>query len=271
MSTALTADDLAGHGIDMTDVLRGFDQVSLEETVAGADLASRVDRKYLVDLTTLGRALAGLTKTHRILQIDGRRTTSYRTTYFDTPEYTSCRAHVQRRRRRWKVRSRLYVEDGLCRVEVKTKSGRGLTDKVASTSHVDRYGMLAGADLEFVQSALAESHPEIDVETLAPTAEISYRRACLVDTAAGTRVTIDAQLTSHLAHGHTWMDDGYAIVETKGGAIPGDADRLLLRLGAHPRSFSKYVATTSLLHPEIADNDVRSLRGTYLHDRPTSL
>ena len=49
--------------------------------------------------------------------------------YFDTPRLDACRDHVQRRRLRWKVRSRLYVEDQLCRLEVKSRDGRGHTVK----------------------------------------------------------------------------------------------------------------------------------------------
>lgn len=243
----------------------GFDPVTLSDVIAYANLAQRVDRKYLVDLDTVRCLCDGLAETHQILQIGDRRSTSYRTIYFDTPDLMSCRAHVQGRRRRWKVRSRLYAEDHLCRVEVKTKSGRGLTEKTVHPSETDRYGSLIGDDLAFVGNVLSIPHPEVDVETLTPRAEITYLRTCLVDLVGGTRVTIDTRLTSVLREGHAWVDDAYAIVETKGGNIPAAADRLLVRLGAKPRPFSKYVATTSLVHPSIADNDVRDLKGSRLH------
>jgi len=247
-----------------------FEPVTLAEVVERADLAHRVDRKYLTDLAAVRLLLDGLADSHQVLQIGDRRTTTYCTTYFDTPDLMSCRAHIQGRRRRWKVRSRLYAEDRLCRVEVKTKSGRGMTLKTGEASHVDRYGRLVGDELEFVTGVLSAPHPEVDVETLAPQAEILYSRACLVDLIGGTRITIDGKLTSVLREGHAWVDDAYAIVETKGGNIPAPADRLLIRLGAKPRSFSKYVATTSLVHPDIADNDVRDLHGTRLHSRLTN-
>lgn len=250
--------------------LDSFHPVSLAEVVEHADLARRVDRKYLVGLDTVRQLCEGLVDTHQVLQIDDRRTTTYRTTYFDTPDLMSCRSHVQGRRRRWKVRSRLYVEDRLCRVEVKTKNGRGMTLKAASPSHIDRYGTLVEGDRRFVTEVLATAHPEVDIASLAPTAEITYSRACLVDLGAGTRVTIDGRLSSVLSNGHAWVDDAYAIVETKGGNVPAAADRLLVHLGAKPRSFSKYVATTSLVHPDIADNDVRDLRGNRLHCRLTN-
>ncbi|MEO6470799.1 MAG: VTC domain-containing protein [Aeromicrobium sp.] len=254
------------NGLQFVD-LASFSPASLSEVVEHANLAQRVDRKYLADLETVRRLCDGLVDTHKILQIGDRHTTTYSTTYFDTPDLMSCRAHVQGRRRRWKVRSRLYVEDNLCRVEVKTKSGRGATIKDTFPSHVSRYGKLCDDELDFVADTLFTAHPEVDVKTLAPRAEITYLRACLVDLAGGTRVTIDGKLTSVLREGRAWVDDGYAIVETKGGVLPAEADLLLRRLGARPRSFSKYVATTSLVHPKIADNDVRALNGKSLHSR----
>ncbi len=249
----------------LTDELEMFSTVSLAETVERADLSRRVDRKYLVDLDSVRQFMSDLAETHRVLEVDGRRTTTYSTTYFDTRDMASCRAHIQRRRRRWKVRSRMYVEDQLCRVEVKTKGGRGQTVKVASVSEPHRYGTLVDSDLRFVTDSLGSNYPELDIHALRPTAEITYIRACLVHVHPGTRVTIDRHVSSVLNHGRAWIDEDYAIVETKGGAILGEADRLLRRNGFRPRSFSKYVATASLLHPHLADNDIRALRGTYLH------
>ncbi len=93
-----------------------------------------------------------------------------------------------------------------------------------------------------------------------------YRRATLADTGdEPSRVTIDWQLRSALDGHEVWLDDDFVLVETKGGLRPGTADRVLAGLGARPRSFSKYVATASLLRDDLADNDVRRLHGRALH------
>ncbi len=251
--------------------LESFAPVTLADVVDRADLAERVDRKYLIDRETVYRALGLLAGSHQILQIGGRRTSTYSTTYFDTADLTSCRAHIQGRRRRWKVRSRLYVEDGLCRIEVKTKDGRGITHKRAAESHLERHDQLGTDERQFISAALSPDFPEIDFAALGPTSRITYTRACLVNLAAQTRLTIDWNLISVLNAGRVWIDNSYAIVETKGGRIPGAADRLLVSVGAKPRAFSKYAATTSLLCADIADNDVRSLCGTQLHHQDARL
>lgn len=256
-----------GDSLSELLALPQLEPVSLEDVVEKAALMHRVDRKYLVALDTARSLVAALTDSHAVLQIDGRRSTTYRSTYFDTPTYSSSRSHVQGRRRRWKVRSRLYVEDQLCRIEVKTKNGRGGTIKTVAPSTPGRYARLAGAEHEFVQTVLATAHPEVDVSALVPTAEITYARTSLAEVEAGTRVTLDWNLLATLNGGDAWIDENYLLIETKGGPVPARADRLLIGLGARPHSFSKYVAATSLICPHIADNDMRRLRGTSLHCR----
>jgi hypothetical protein len=239
--------------------------VNLADLVDRADLQHRVDRKYLVPVTAVQELVGSLVASHQVLVIAERRYTSYRSTYFDTPDLGSVRAHIQGRRRRWKIRSRLYVEDGLCRFELKTKTGRGATTKAIAPSDPSRYGQLAGLELEFVSTLLARHGIAVDPAALIPTAELGCVRATLADLSSGTRVTIDWNVRATTVNGATWIDPGHLIVETKGGPAPATADRTLIRMGARPRAFSKYVAAASSLHPDIPDNDVRALQGRILH------
>jgi hypothetical protein len=242
--------------------------VTLEDVVAEAPAMVRVDRKYLVHVDAVGELLVALQDTFRALEIDGRRTTSYRSTYFDTADLHTCRAHLQQRRRRWKVRSRLYVEDALARIEVKVRDGRGTTAKTVADSSPDRYGRLLGEDRGFVGSTLATRGFDVDIDALLPTMEVSYRRTTLADLDAGARVTMDRGLRAELGGSQAWLDAAYVIVETKGTLRAGAADRKLVRLGFRPLSLSKYASTASLLRPELADNAVRRLHGVQLHTNP---
>jgi len=245
--------------------LGGRDHVGLAEVVEDAARLTRVDRKYLVTASLAADFLAGLPAELRVLDIDGRTVTSYASTYFDTADLDSCRDHVQGRRRRWKVRSRVYVEDRLCRIEVKTKDGRGVTVKTVAESSVARHGRLEGEERRFVERTFEDLRLEVPAARLRPSMEVDYRRLTLADTAAGLRVTVDWGVRCRLGGGQVRLDDGFALVETKGGERPSAADRSLLALGARPRSFSKYVSAASLLRNDIADNDVRRLRGRALH------
>lgn len=244
--------------------------VELTEVMDTAAQLTRVDRKYLVDRDVAAAFVTGLADSFRVLSIDGRRSTTYSSVYFDTDRLDACRDHVQRRRRRWKVRSRLYVEDRLCRFEVKTRDGRGVTSKAVSLSLPDRHGRLGTVEAAFVAGSLAEQGLDVDVSALAPSMRVDYRRVTLADTTEGTRVTLDWGVECTLGDGRVWVDPDWVLVETKGGLRPGAPDRLLGELGARPRSFSKYVSAASLLRDDIPDNDVRRLHGRQLHSAVSS-
>ncbi|WP_109000648.1 polyphosphate polymerase domain-containing protein [Streptomyces rishiriensis] len=233
---------------------------TLAEVDAAAALQHRVDRKYLVPFDRARRLVARLADSHHVLDLgDGRRTTSYLSTYFDTPELGSWRAHVQQRRRRWKIRTRLYAEDGLCRVEVKTKDGRGATVKHALRIPAAEYGELTALAAEFVDDVLERAGVPVTAGELSPVTEVRYVRAALADLGHGSRVTLDSALSCRRDDRTAALDPGYVLIETKGAAGPALADRLLLGMGVRPVSLSKYVVGQSLLTPGLPDNDVRRL------------
>ncbi|MGW3124069.1 polyphosphate polymerase domain-containing protein [Streptomyces sp. NPDC001107] len=246
--------------------LRG---ATLAEVDAAAALQHRTDRKYLLPLDEAGTFVRLLADSHHVLDLDGRRTTSYLSTYFDTRQLAAWRAHVQGRRHRWKVRTRLYAEDGLCRVEVKTKDGRGATVKQALKVAATAYGELGVQAAEFVDDVLDASGIPVTAGELSPAAEIRYVRAALADLDRGTRVTLDSHLTCHHGERAAALDSAHVLVETKGGLQLASADRLLLRLGARPVSLSKYVIGRSLLTPGLPDNDVRRLARTHFTTEAT--
>ncbi|WP_333737115.1 polyphosphate polymerase domain-containing protein [Streptomyces sp. IBSBF 2806] len=255
----------AGLGLS---ALRG---ATLAEVDTAAALQHRTDRKYLVPLDQARSFVRLLADRHHVLDFAGRRTTSYLSTYFDTDRLGAWHAHVQGRRRRWKVRTRLYAEDGLCRVEVKTKDGRGATVKHALQIPAAAYGALDRQAADFVNEVLERSGIPVTAEELAPAAEIRYVRAALADLDHGTRVTLDGALTCHQGDRTAALDTGHLLVETKGGVQLAYADRLLLRLGARPVSLSKYVVGRSLLTPGLPDNDVRRLARTHFTTEATAL
>ena len=244
--------------------------ISLAEVVAEAPAVVRVDRKYLVPTPVAQQFVDLLPVEFRALEIDGRRTTAYSSTYFDTPDFHACRAHIQQRRRRWKFRSRLYVEDGFCRLEVKARAGNGTTSKHFCDIEPDSHGRLDRDGTDFLRTQLRDlgfHDADALAPSLRPTLEATYRRSTLAAPRLALRVTLDEGVAC-ARNGHVVeLDPHYAIVETKGGVLPGAADRLLRELGQRPRSFSKYAAALSLIEPTVPDNDVRRLVGHHLHVR----
>lgn len=240
--------------------------IDLATVLDVAPLPRRVDRKYLLPAPDAARLVRELSASHHVLQIAGRRSTTYRSTYFDTAELRLCRDQVQGRRLRWKARSRLYVEDQLCRFEVKVKGSRGETIKHSIGRDLADYGGIGSVERAFVTEVLGPEHRFL--AHLRPVLEITYNRATLVDLTERTRLTLDHGVTGRrltgtasLRQGAVTFDDDRVIVETKGGLRPGAGDRLLAGMGHRPVSLSKYAMSAALLAPGVPDNQVRHLVG----------
>lgn len=177
--------------------------IDLVELIERAALLERIDRKYVVARAALPDPMAEVPTGTRVLEHAGRRTHGYRSVYLDTPDLASYRTAGQRRRRRWRVRGRTYLDTGGSWLEVKTRSARDLRPVLATA---------------------------YDRSTL------------LLPGARPSRVTIDTELgwTSLGATARDLDRPGLAIVETKGGSTPSAMDRLLWARGHRPVSISKY-------------------------------
>ncbi|WP_414529534.1 VTC domain-containing protein, partial [Actinomyces johnsonii] len=86
---------------------------TLAELNSAAGLLTRVDRKYLVPLNCAQELVDGLAPDARVLAIDEQRRFSYASTYFDTPGLEAFMLAARKRRRRFKVRTRTYLDSGL--------------------------------------------------------------------------------------------------------------------------------------------------------------
>lgn len=237
--------------------------IGLAELVERAALQTRVDRKYVVPLAAVGALLTALGSRARILEI-----------YFDTPELTSYLLTARRRRRRFKVRTRTYVDSSECWLEVKTRGSRGATVKRRRP-----YALHQRSDLApgrgFVDEILTqEQFPAGELAPLRPTLCTSYRRSTLFIPTAASRVTIDTDLTWQDGHRELSLSD-LAVVETKAGSAASEVDRLLWRAGHRPARISKYATGLAALRPDLpATPWRRTLRRHFAADpaaRPRSL
>src|SRR5699024_10298345 len=102
-------------------------RISRADVMETAALQTRVDKKFLLTPVQFAEFTDRLGAEFSVMEIDGIRSFQYRSTYFDTSDFEQYRAHRQGRRRRYKVRSRTYVESKLCMFEIKTKGRLGAT------------------------------------------------------------------------------------------------------------------------------------------------
>jgi hypothetical protein len=244
--------------------------VSLAELDAVAALPDRVDTKYLISPADFAALVQRLGATHAALEIDGRRAFAYRTTYFDTAQLGAYRDHVQRRRRRYKCRSREYLDSGLCTFEVKLKGARGRTVKHRMPYDPARRDELSEPALAFVRACLEQSYGRVPPGRLVPTLAMSYRRITLVAPALGERLTCDFDLAFSAPDGASGrLAQDTVIVESKSRRGHAAADGALRSLGARPQAdCSKYCLGVGFTNPSVKSNGLRPLLRRHFRAAP---
>jgi hypothetical protein len=240
---------------DASSVLRGFAAQlrpsSLEEVQAAADLQTRTDRKYLLTPELFEAWVDGIRDGYRVLEIAGLRVFRYESVYFDTPELASYHGAARGRRRRFKVRTRTYLDAGQSVLEVKTVGGRGETSKLRIPYPLAGRNRIDAAGASFVDGVVGLAS---GARALAPVLTTTYVRTTLVDLEHGARVTCDADLAMTGRSGGTIAMRDHLLLETKTASAAGVADRLLWRLGVRPSSISKYGVGLAALDPTLPAN-----------------
>jgi hypothetical protein len=199
--------------------------------------------------------VTGLPDGTRVLDIGGRRDFGYASTYFDTPDLRSFREAAHRRRRRFKVRTRLYADTGEGWLEVKTRGAAGLT--VKDRLPLGRRGAddVGEADWAWVARTLAERGVrDAEVAGLTPALTVTYRRVTFTLPDEPVRVTVDTGVTWNTPGGASGALVGQEIVETKGAGRPCAVDRALWRQGHRPDRLSKYCTGLAFLTPGLVAN-----------------
>ena len=246
----------------MRELFGGFDAISLDELNEHAELLCRVDNKYIVDLETVDELARALREQFRVLDIDGRRVFTYETVYFDSPRLDNYRAHLQGRRRRFKVRSRRYVDSDLHVFEVKLKGRGGRTDKRRMRVAAGQHARLTPDAAAFADDVLRDAYGHGLPQGMQPALRMRYERVTLAS-CDGERVTFDFNLD----YGDASLHDGYAIVETKTPNGRGVADRALVELGVRPESCSKYSVGIGLTREDVRANPWARLMRRYFLTR----
>ena len=229
--------------------------IGLDELMALAELQTRVDRKYFVPADVFRRLIAALGDDIQVLDMGGRRTFGYESVYFDTPELSTYRAHVQRRRNRFKARTRTYTDTGLCMFEVKTKSARGETVK-SRVPHPQQFrAELTDEALAHLATTLCEAYHQDAPVGMRPTLVTTYRRTTFVTRSGDARLTCDTGLVCLDLENEVRDNGTHVLVESKSAGQGGSvADRFLRELGVRPASVSKYAVAVAALHPELPSN-----------------
>jgi hypothetical protein len=214
---------------------------------------TRRDRKYAVHPDELDPVLRLGLAGARILLVDGQTAFDYRTIYYDTAELASYLGCAQRRRRRFKLRTRQRGPGQPVWVEVKTRGPRGLTikDQVAALTPAGPGDPPPEPDLSVWTSAL----DVLSTRRVTPPAadglraclEVRYRRTTFLLPGGQGRATVDTNLEWGRPETDLNSLTDLAIVETKTTGCASGLDRTAWSVGRRPAALSKFgvgMATT---------------------------
>lgn len=218
-----------------------FASINLEALNAKEAMLERLDHKYVVDAGVLFEAIPHLLEHFDILEINHRRSFIYETCYFDDEQLSNYFHHHQGRRQRVKVRTRHYLDNGSCFLEMKLKDTRGSTVKKRLIYDIDKYGTLDNQALEYLENSHQEHYQRPFDRMLCPQLEMTYRRITLVAHIGNERMTIDSDICFGKGEQAYLVPQQTFIIETKSNHGRGFADRVLRQLHQHPTNkCSKY-------------------------------
>ena len=228
--------------------------IGLDELVEKAALQTRVDRKYVLGRLEAAEVLAALDPGTRILEIDGAQSSAYESVYFDTPDLLSYRMAAHARRRRFKLRTRSYVDTAEAWLEVKTRGARSTTVKDRLAYDIDDRDILTADGRQYADAALDGLGLQGDQLDLRPTLVTRYHRTTLFLPASGSRATIDTDLSWEVDDGRVLETPDVAIIETKSGTRTSEVDRLLWSYGHRPAAISKFGTGLAALRSDLPSN-----------------
>ncbi len=243
-----------------------LDPIGLDELMAHAALQTRVDRKYLVPPDLVAKVVDELSGSVRALEMTDIRAFRYQSVYFDTDDYRSFHQHVQGRRRRFKIRTRTYLDSDTCQLEVKVKGGRSETVKSRLPYEPADSFRLTNEGHRFIAEHIGVPESELRLQ---PVLLSDYKRTTLVDLQAGSRITCDVGLVWESLANATPNSFRDVVVETKSMGPFSAFDLRLRAYGYRPISLSKYCVGVALLNPDLRANPWnRTLRRHFDWTRP---
>ncbi|SHK99150.1 VTC domain-containing protein [Roseovarius marisflavi] len=226
---------------DLTWFSSEFEACDLASLNDGAAMLTRIDNKYIVQAVDLGALVASLAEGFDVLEIGDRRAFNYATRYFDDDARNAYYEHHQGKRKGFKVRSRRYLDAGLCYVELKMKEKRGTTIKHRLEYDYDGFEALNAEALQFVKNGYRTHYGKNFTYKVRPVLDIRYQRLTLVSKDRGERLTIDTDLTFSNGTSQLYAPRGIFIIETKSRNGRGHADRCLRAQHHYPiKRCSKY-------------------------------
>ncbi len=216
-----------------------------------AALQTRHDRKYLIPLDDLVQLLSEIRNQVRTLEIDDARSFRYESVYFDTHSLATYHDAARSRPKRYKVRTRTYLDSETCALEVKSRNRRAQTVKYRLAYPLRHRSELTDIGQEFINFVLGS---RFDRQPLTHSLTTHFKRSTLLIGSSNSRATIDTDLEWTSPAGETIQLPNHVLIETKTDNGPTSVDRTLWANHIRPMRVSKYSVGLATLYPELPAN-----------------
>ena len=230
-------------------ILNSFQPISLKQ-MDEVKLMNRTDTKFVLNRSFFNKILPDLANSYRVLEIEGKRLSSYKTLYYDTEGFQLFLDHHNGKGNRFKIRIRNYVESNLFFLEIKNKF-KGRTDK--KRTKVEDF------EIELTEKSANYINKVVGKELkVVPKLWNSFQRITLVNTKEIERLTLDLNLTFN------WNDkvrafEHVVIAELKQENVNRNSlfYNLMKSHGVRANSMSKYCVGGLTLNPELKANNFK--------------
>ena len=228
-------------------IISDFAPISLKE-MDGVKLMSRMDTKFVFQLSKLPSLLLQLQPFYNILTINSKVIHDYKSLYYDTEERKFYIDHHNSRVNRNKIRFREYVGSGLTFLEIKRKNNKGKTIKKRMK-------------VDAITKELSKEHKKYIKKIIGKKLEvnakqwINFSRITLVHKTQKERLTIDINLTFENEKLSGDLKQ-IIIAEVKQEKMSRSSDfmKIAKEISILPIRLSKYCMTTLQLNPNVKQN-----------------
>lgn len=168
-------------------ILKRFESIALSE-MDKVKLMDRTDTKFSFNRSKLETVFSMMLEHYRVLEVDGKRISRYKTLYYDTSNFSLYLAHHNGQLNRYKIRHRTYVESNIGFLEVKLKNNKERTIKTRVRQN--------DTPLKWENNSLTflEQKTSLDPGSLIPALWVNYSRVTFVNKTGPERITIDLGL-----------------------------------------------------------------------------
>ena len=208
-----------------------------------------MDTKFVFHQSFLPQILKGLENHYQVLEINGKRMSTYQTRYLDTQDFRFYQEHHNGMRDRVKVRLRKYLDSDLCFLEVKRKNNKGETIK-----NRIRIGDLS-TEMNPEQGEFIHKQTGLNPEVLEPKLRNDFIRITFVSLQLKERVTLDLDLSFRKDDQQEALDP-IMIGEIKQEKFSANSPffMALRQYRIRPMGFSKYCLGSALMYDGLKSN-----------------